>query len=188
MSVFSEHAKRSEPRKPPVTILLSPSAFADTWPGKPTSDVAVGLRFISEREIQTARAEAAKYAWQMHDIDADEEAREECFNDALMRWAVAYATCDPNDVTKPWLGDAGAVEDAIGEALHSSGIRRLWDAYDAMQSERGAVSPEADDDELREIAGYLTAGVVDRMTTAQGKRARKLLGTCLDTLRAVAAG
>ncbi len=169
--------------RPPRVAILSPSAFADTWESKPTADVAVGLRLLSERELQTAKAEASKSIEKMYVGDDgeifDHEKAVEAWNDALVRWAVAYATCDPNDVTKPYFDFA---EDVIAVALTPQGIRRLWDEWRVLVEETSPLSPELDAEGIASLVGALCR--LDALPPSAQRRVRRLLGACLTELGA----
>lgn len=169
--------------QPPRVAILSPSAFADTWEAKPTADVAVGLRLLSERELQTAKAEASKtiermYAGEDGEI-FDQEKAVEAWNDALVRWAVAYATCDPNDVTKPYFDFA---EDVIAAALTPEGIRRLWDEWRVLVEETSPLSPELDAEGIAALVDALPR--LETLSPNTQRRLRRLLGVCLSELGA----
>ncbi|WP_394847403.1 hypothetical protein LZC95_08050 [Pendulispora brunnea] len=174
-------------------IVLPPSAFADRWEAKPDAAVAVGLRLLSERDIQVAKAESSKWVDKMYSgadgVIRDVDKAVESWNDCLVRWACALGTCDPNDVTKPYFP---AAEDVIGDALTSEGLRRIWDALELLHLEESPVAPEATDAEILALIGRIAEGTADvaesegraidagplltGLSLAQAKRARRLFG------------
>src|SRR5579859_883072 len=110
----------ADPNRPPrKVVVVSPDAFADEWARKPTADVAIGLRLLSESDVQAARGEAAQQAvrW-FADLEGeciDEDARTDPFNDGLIRHALARACTDPNNQSIAWFGEAA--EDTVRVAL-----------------------------------------------------------------------
>jgi hypothetical protein len=167
--------------KPAEVVELRPEHFADTWPGKPTEAVRVGLRIVSEANLQTGRAEAARQAWERFpDEELDEEERVDAFNDALMAWVVAKATTQPDNAAVPWLEMA---QDNLPIALSSGGLRELWYRVEALTVERSPLSPEATDDDLVKLVEALQSGAA--WTSADGpaaRRARRLLRRAMHEL------
>lgn len=173
-------------RKPPRIVTLTPNDFADTYEYKPTADVAVGLRLLAERDIDDARRQAIRRIDVLHRDDGspiDEEARDEAYNDALMCWAVAKATCNVNDVTKPYFDLA---EDLVSIALTPEAIRGLWDELVFLQRGKASTRPPAADDEIADLARLLEAGAVSLLGAVQQAEIRKLLAYARDVLSAAA--
>lgn len=173
MGTFSQTID-ARAKVPTRTFVLAPSAFADDWPDKPADGVAVGLRFISEADIQTARAEAARVAVELHD---DEEGRTEAFNDALMRCAVARGTCNPNDLNVPFFD----MEENVRLALTSRGVRKVWDEIERFHLEESPIVAEIKPEEIAELVDRLKG--VSFLSPGRQVRIRKLLGFCLEELR-----
>jgi len=178
MSSFAQ-VLESRSKIPERHVVLEPTAFGDDWPSK-SLDVALGLRRIADADIQTARAEAAKFAVEMHD---DREGQIEAFNDAIMRWIIVRGTCDANDVTiNAPLFDGS--EENVRLALTSQAIRFVWDHIERYHLECSPVVREASDEEMQEFATRLIVpGLTDNMTIGARKRFRKLIGFCLNELR-----
>lgn len=117
---------------PPVVVDLPASAWAQTWQSAPTQAVRVGLRLLAANDYTTARAVAADKACTLHP-EGPMPARhdfQDAYNDALMIFAVARGTCDPSDISLPWLE---AAEDNLGLALTPDGVRYLWDALERLR-------------------------------------------------------
>lgn len=170
-----------EKLKPSTVIPLPPSAFKDDWQDKPTAVAIVGLRHVPSGTEETARAEAAKYAYMMHPTDADLWSI--AYDDALMRWIVAKCTCAPDNAALPFWPMA---EDTVRECLTSDGVRLIWGAYERMLIETSPLDPELTDEEVGELVTLLENGTLGIMASSQGKRARRLLKFCLDSLKLVA--
>jgi len=158
-------------RKPLRVIDVNASDFADEWPEKPSDKVPVGLRLISESEMLTARAVANKRATETSGTLADQIA---AFNDALMAWAVAVGTCQPEDVTAPWMA---AAADNIPLALTSRGMRRIYDEIERLHTDASPLHHEASDAELDQLAARLVSRLWTRnLSEAAQKRSRRYLG------------
>lgn len=167
------NAKRAAPR----IVELPVHAWADTWDRKPVVTVKVGIRLISESDVQTARAEAAKKAVELHEGHLD-DAMIDAFNDALMRWVVARATCTPEDVTMPFFEMA---EDEVADALTSAGVRRLYDEFDMLAALASPLVLEASDDDLKMLSEMLSRNGVSGLGRTEAARVRRLAGEILRT-------
>lgn len=175
MSSFKQ-VLESRNRVPSRHLVLTRNMFADTWEDKPTEDTAIGLRKIADADIQTARAEAAKFAIAMHD---DREGQIDAFNDMLMRWMIIAGTCDANDFTRqaPFFESS---EENVRNALTSQSIRYIWDQIDAFLVETSPLVPIASDEEILDVAERLLMGPLPAgMPKADQIRIRKLLGVVM---------
>lgn len=172
MTAFRE-ILAAKSRIPEKHVILKREAFADGWASKPAEDIALGLRRISDNDVQTARAEAAKYAIGMH---SDQDGQIESFNDALMRWAIVAGTCDANDVGVP-AGTFDGSEENVRNALTSKSIRYIWDEMERFHIETSPVVPSATDEEIVLFANRLLQGPLPvLMSPGALNRTRKLLG------------
>lgn len=173
-------------KKPPRIVTLSPHHFADTYESKPEVEVAIGLRLVSEHDLDVARAQAATKVVTMFSDDedaiTDETARDEAYNDALVCWAVARATTNPNDVSRPYFDCA---EDVLPTALTPQAIRFLWDELVRLQAGSGAITPPASDDEIESLFAMLKSGALTDLDDQQASELRKLLAYVHAVLRAV---
>lgn len=173
MATFRETPARVRP-KPADVVMVLPEHFADAWPSKSAEPVRVGLRLVSEKDLQTARAQASKTAWDhFPDEDLDEDERIDCYNAALMTWVVACATCHPDDASKPWIDMA---HDNLQLALTSGGLRSLWERVEALTVECSPLAPEATDDELTALFAAVQSGAAWTSADVPAvRRARRLL-------------
>lgn len=172
----------SRDKTPVRHVTLEPSAFADDYPGRPMTEVAVGLRKYSDSDMQSARAEAAKYAISMHD---DQEGQIESFNDALMRWLIVRGTCDVNDITQNNQLFEGS-EENVRIALTSHSIRFLFDEIERFHIETSPVISRATDEEFLVLTNFLTnPQILSKLSVGAQVRMRKLLGFCLAELLAL---
>lgn len=180
MSTFEKVLqKRSYIPEGHVTLPLS--SFATDYPSRPQAEIALGLRLVSDADIQTMRAEAAKFAIDMHD---DHEGRVESFNDAIMRWMIVRGTCDPNDTRLNASLFEGS-EENVRNALTSNAIRYLWDNIERFHLEKSPLVLEATDTDILGLVEYLKTPevILGLMSPALSKRARKLLGFLLEEFR-----
>lgn len=184
MTTFAA-AKAARDRTPVRHVVLRSDAFADDWAEKPEDggEIAIGLRKISDADSTTARAEAAKFAMDMHD---DETGQVEAFNDALMRWLVVRGTCDANNNTlNAPLFDGS--EENVRNALTSKGIRYVWDEIEKFHLETSPLVPVATNEDMLALAELLKRPeLLEQMTVGAALRVRKLLGFCLSELRRAA--
>ena len=163
-------------RPAPRVVVLEPSAFADTYGGKPAESVAVGLRTISDSEEQEARrfGDEAAEALQL-DRQASQLAVIDERNDATMAALVGAALCSPNDVTR----DPEVLElprAMVRVALTSRAVRHLYEELELLAADVSPASREATDDELLDLSDLLTE------PTGLTRRARRLLAAALDEL------
>lgn len=165
---------------PPAFVDVPPQCFREDWGPRPSDTVRVGLRHVAAGTEETARGEAAKYAVEMHKDAPDLQV--DAYQDALMRWIVAKATCQPSDVSRPFWKMA---EDTVREALTSAGVRLIWDRYEKMLVETSPLDPELADEDVGELIVLLETGALKNMATSQATRARRLLRFVLNDLRLV---
>ena len=173
------------PKLPPRIVVLSPAAFADDWHLKPTDDVSIGIRLISDADMRTSRAHAAKSAATLYVHDGicnDPASFNDEFNDALMRMAVSFAAVDPNDVKTPYFH---AAQDTVKFALTSEGVRRLYDELVMLHVGSGVSFAPADDDEVHRLARALVAPHgIRRLPLSDAIEVRKMLAYCLERILA----
>lgn len=162
-----------------ATIELTTDAFSATWSGRPRAAIVFGLRVPSERDLQTARAEAVKIAVNLH---ADGIGRVEAFNDALMAQLVSYAICDPNDVMAPH-PLLEFPQDQVQQYLTSRAIRDVFDAVERLQVATSPLFPEADADDVTALIGLLQTDRLTELRPVAAKRVRRFLRFTLDELR-----
>ncbi len=158
-------------------VTLPPSAFAQTFAKRPLEPVRIGLRSVSELELETAQREASREAWESFPKRADDEARVELFNSSLMNNVLAQACVQPTDVKQPFF--APAPEVLIREALTPGGSRRLWEEFERMQIADAPCSPEASDEELATFGRRLTDGLAS-VAPERAARVRKLVRAAMD--------
>ena len=188
MGVFSAvKAAPAKARLPLRVISLPPTAYRDTWPGRPTTDEKVGLRLLGDHDQQMARSTAAKRAFSRHPKGPDvDPGWIEAHNDALLQWAVARGTCKPEDVLMPFFQ---AAEENVELALTSDGIRYLYEQIEILAIEESPVSATATDADIGDLIEMLQAGTAwGRMPIARAERLRRVLGHAIEELARHEAG
>jgi hypothetical protein len=177
MATFAKNEKDA-PRKPEAFIVLPPTAFADEWKDKPNTDVAVGLRRLSEQDEKVSKEQGRKIVFRDHVRKGkvvDEEEAWESYNQELIRYLMARAMCDVNDVSKPYFDFA---EDTIHVALTSEGLGLVWDKW-WMLKMSGPAAPVADDDAVRRLSRILANPENMKALGKAEKVVRKLLAEAL---------
>lgn len=171
-------ARSEEDRWRPLKVIeVKPEAFATTWDKRPQITVEVGLRLVADEDLQTARAEAVKFALEMHSRDDDDELNA-CFNDALLRWRIAKTCCSPEDSRRPFFDYA---EDTVREALTTEGVKALAHEIELFETETSPLYQPATDDELLDLATILQDGPPwAKMGEADQRGVRRLLAAALE--------
>lgn len=167
----------AQPVPAPETLLVTAAHFSPRWDGRPREDVACGVRPLTGADDDYCRKAAMQYAWQTFPGSVDDESHEQrtdAFNDALMRFAIARATCDPNDARKGWSVWKGVGDDIVHIALTREGTKAIYDAIERITIATSPVRPEIRDDELDELLSWLRE-CLTRMPRAREARCRRLL-------------
>ena len=177
MTTFKRATQGSLPAS--RTAMLYPSDFADSWEGKPTDAIVVGLRLLSDQEETVAKAGAADEAVKLYEED---DLRIEAYNKLLVSAAVAQAVCDPNNVRDPHPA-IPMPEDNLGQILTAAAISRLFDELERLQVDQSVIFREATDEELRELAHLLTVDQpLAELDRVRSRRARRYVAFLLDEL------
>lgn len=166
------------PRPAPRVVELPPEAFADDWDRKPSEAMRVGLRLVSEGDVDRARSMALRKAIEVVPEPGDD--RVDAFNDCLMRNVLARATCMPDDARESFFP---LPEADIEMALTEAAVKKLWIELDALKVESSAYLGEADDDQLALLASLLVDAEPWKLLPAsKQKRLRRLCLHLLDEL------
>ena len=181
MSTFGVEQAR-DATKPARIVNLPPSGFAD-GPQKPSEPRDMGLRLLSEGDLQSARAYAAKTtARAMKGVEPDADVWVEAYNNELMVGALCAALCHPEDNTRDYWETQ---RQAVPTYLSPGGIERLWDELEALKIETSPTAPEASDADIALLATRLETPTYAALLPPGDARAiRRLLRHCLDTLEA----
>jgi hypothetical protein len=167
------------PPRPARVAVLPPASFRTEWAKRPTDDVAIGIRLLSEQEKLTAQAEAFKTATQGGRTG---EAASHRYLEEILVWAVAMAAVNPNDERRPWFADGNA---EVKLALTPEAIRHLFDEMELAHVAASPTRAAATDEDLAQLAELLRSP--DRLLDlhpAKALRVRKWLRFCLDELTA----
>lgn len=178
MSTFRALRQRPGEHPPAATVPLAPDAYATDYERRPPEPVSVGLRLLSETDLQSARACAVRTAVDMFRDDAHELERIEAYNDALMRELVARAACDPNDARTPFFpGD----EEEVRIALTDDGVRYLYDELERVKLERSPLVVPASEDDVRALPATW-ARSLGMLPAARQRHLRRLVAFVLRAL------
>jgi hypothetical protein len=178
MSGFRQLTATGE-RRAPATVMFPPSGFSDEYQGRPDTPVEIGIRRVSSDTTDTARAWAAKKAARRHpNMTSADTIWCEAFNEALMQWIVARATCKPDDVNASFWACA---EDVVPLALSAAGLLRLWEEHEMLCIGQGVLSPEVDLDECELMGLQLQSGeLFAKMKPNQVRYAKRLLARVME--------
>lgn len=145
-------------------VTLPPSAFSETWKGRPSEPVRVGLRLVGEDVNDKARANAMSSAERFYPAPSarDSQAYLDHYNGQLMRGILAEAVCQPGDVTTSWFRAHAA--DQVHIAFHERGISRLWQGYAELLEQLSPFLRKANAEDLAALAVQLASpGAVTRL-------------------------
>lgn len=169
-----------EKQKPGRTVELQPGAFAETSPGRPPIAVVVGLRRLSQSDVDSARSEAEKRADQLHPEGSGSDLWIEAYNDALRAFAVARGTCMPHDVAMPMWEQA---EDTVQERLTAPTIAYLFDEIDRMTIEASPIRPEIAESDAARLASALVDGEAwAKLDAGEARSLRRVLGVVAERM------
>lgn len=144
--------------RPIRVVAVPPSAFADSWRGKPAVDVAIGLRLISQADADRGQREAEREATGFYaslretPLPQDPATATQVFNEAVVMHAVALGTCNPNNVTDPFFL---AAQDTVKVALTPEGARRIYDELTILHQGSSPARHAATDAEARLLGRIL---------------------------------
>lgn len=179
MSTFGAEQSR-DAAKPPKKVRLPPSAFAD-GPQKPDEPRDVGLRLISEGDVQNIRSYAARTtASSMKGVDQSSDLWIEAYNHELMLGAVCAALCHPEDASRDYWE---MQRKAAPTYLSAGGIERLWDELESLKIESAPTAPEADESDIALLRNRLAdQSFAARLPLGDARAIRRYLRHCLDVL------
>jgi hypothetical protein len=169
--------------KPDRICVVPPEVWAYNWKPRPTAEVAIGLRVISEREVQVGKSAASQYMLKMYGTDghlpiSDIEKASEAWNDAFLAYVVGRSACDPNDADKQYFTEA---QDGASKAFTSQGLKRIWDEYTLAARGTGE-RYQIKEDELVTLARSLAGGALSGLEAEAQREVRKHLAWVYEML------
>lgn len=163
--------------RPHHTVKLAPDEFCARYARRPKSDVAIGVRPISERDSMTASAEAHKAA---EKSELTGSALAERYNELCACNALAFALTDPNNAGKAYFEGGG---EEIARALLPRTIDRLLGELEMAIVASSPLRPEATEDDLAALRERLAdAEAIARLPGPKARRVRQWLRFCLDEI------
>lgn len=169
-------AKVAEPA--PHFITIKPTAFVTKWTGRPMQEVACGIRTISLGTIEEARSAADAKAKALHGYDSP--LFDECYNDALVREAVAAGICDPNDIDKPPMWMKAPIDEA--QFFTPEAARHVYDEIARYCAKVSPTNVPLSDDEVMRLASLLAVGTLSELPSELATSHRRWLRELLDDL------
>lgn len=169
-------------RPAPRVVELPPTAFADTWSGRPRLGKAfkAGLRLVSAADYQDIRVAAAKRTAKTFPAASEEQTA--AFHDAFVREVLGRALCQPEDAALPlW----EVQQDAVFFSLTPGGVRLLLEHYEALAASTDPTAPEPAAGELRALGEALMSDDPwGSLPTDVAHKARRLAGYLIALTRA----
>lgn len=188
MPAFSKIEASAQVAAPGDVVPIPPSAFRPTWKERPKGDSQIGLRLVSDGDIELGRARAGRRAFELHpkarSDSADLTVWWEAHNDELMRWIIARGTCDPKNVAKAWSGWAAAPEMMVRDVLTPDGVKLIFDAWERMRIASDPSIRPVLDAEMPDMAEAILGAPAKlaKMEPGHATRIRVLLRYCLREL------
>ena len=167
-------ARGIAPPKPLCTVVLTPADFCEDWAGRPKAEVAIGLRRVCDTARQAAAQEATNYVRKAF-LDGGGSVTDDVideWNNSFIAQSMAYAMCNPNDATKPYLPGA---QEIIGRAFPAETLARVWAAYHLAVRRLDREAPRANDQDVRRLARLLKAGRLATLEPGVAAEVRRLL-------------
>lgn len=157
---------------PPVVVDLPPAAFAGGDGKRAASLSRVGVRTLSETEVEAAQ-KAAEKALEPEDGGAE-------YNDNLCAEIVARASTQALDSGQPFF-EMGAL--SVKNLLTPDGVRRLYQEYEVLRDGSNPAMPEAGPEEFSHLIVLYERGLGMRaLPRAEAKKVRRLLEWCRQAL------
>jgi hypothetical protein len=139
--------------------------------------IQIGLRLIADGDLDRAREYASNRAVGVKDDDA----RIEAYNEVLMQWVVARATCKPEDARQPFWQSA---QDTVAMALTDDGLKYLFHEVQNLKIEQSPLQSEAREGDLMALSDLLGTASVREILLALGEpRLRRHIVWILDEVR-----
>ena len=172
---FSAIARKHGPL---TTVVLSPKDFVETWRNSPTEDVCIGLRRLSEIDLQKCVAMAERAV--NDEPTMSDEQRTERYNSFLLCWLIGTAHCDPNDAEVPSL--LGMWGDDAALWLRPEALRRLFDEWEVAKVQDSPIWEEATDAVIADVLQAVLDGTLDSLPASEQAKVRKLFTFLSDKL------
>lgn len=176
--------KKAHSRKPGRILTVPPTVWASGWAKAPRADIVVGLRLISEGDANGATHEANKHAEKLFPLEPWGLDWVDARNNFMLRWLVARAVCDPNDIEKAH-ESLPMAEDLLQMAITPKGARWLWEEVERYSDEISPMNEPASDDEISTLAAMLLDDGLGGLDSAAESRVRRYLRIVLAELVAV---
>lgn len=167
MSAFSR-AVSADARPAPRTLTISPESFAESFRGRPTTDIVIGIKVPSERDYRAANFEAEK------------EPDPAKANQKIFDTVVSRGICDPNNVNAEHPAFPVA-EETLPIALKPRAIQRIYDEIERLAVEQSPLYAEATDADVADLWALLAGDApFEGMAPIDAARCRRYLRFALE--------
>lgn len=173
-------------RAPPRVVKLPPTCFVDSWSGRPTSPIPVGLRRASAGETELASKEAVRKTDELFPeliVRHHDPVWKAAYDTALLHILLSYTLTRPDDVDQPlwpkmdgaeWITRLNTSEGltfarnpsgmAVSRRFTVQGLGRLYDEVNALAVLDNPLYPELDDEQVVDFF----AGILDKLADLEG--------------------
>lgn len=163
-----------------MTVEISAKHWAGDVVDRPTKPLAVGVRLLSEQDVQEAKAEGSRVVTGFYGGAPDPEGINDAYNDALMRSCVARAITHTEDAS---IRHFVLGEEEIRQQLTPEGVRALFQAVESVHIGASPCMAEIDDDGCLKLAAILQRRKAFATLDVESRaRVRRLLSYALDAL------
>jgi hypothetical protein len=162
---------------------LKAEHWASSYLERPLVAMRVGLRMLSDEELESCRVDAEKAAHEAYGQDQNANL-ERIHRRRLIRSAVCRALCDVDDASKPH-EHFPCPDEQIDFALREETIVSLFDIIEKTQLEHSPIYVPASDDDIVDLMGLIADGALadlDATDQPRADRARRLLAFVLTEL------
>lgn len=175
----SEISRSTVPQRVEV---LTPNDWAPGGTLRKDTDVAVGLRSLSEAQLNSCHVDAFRKTAADMDDAQDRALLASVFSSHVKSITVARSLCDPNDATAPHPLFPFA-EDQLPTALTHNAVGRLFVAIELAIIEGSSAGRELNDAEIEVLVGALLEDDTFHGVTARdARRVRRYLAYAADIL------
>jgi hypothetical protein len=181
VGTFARHQAEAV-RPAPATYVLRSCDWASSYEDRPLVDMKIGLRMLSDEELDSCRDAADKAAEAK--LGAGGDAFLKAHKKSLISTAVARALCMPEDSAK-FHEAFPCPDDQLPFALREETIVSLFDIVERTQLENSPVYVPATDDEIADLMAMLGEGELETLDVTdelKATRIRRLLAFCLAEL------
>jgi hypothetical protein len=159
-------------RGAPSVFALKAEHWASSYAERPLVAMRVGLRMLSDEELESCRRDADKATEEAYKADQSSNL-DRIHRRKLMRSAVSRALCDVDNASSPH-EHFPCPDEQLDIALREETIVTLFDVVERTQIENSPVFVPASDDDIAELIGVLADGALTDMEAADVQRSDRI--------------